>query len=138
MSHFRDYYKSLPKSKQVQFTVAAASTVLLLTALPVVAWFSYQRGIVKLQKIQSPNTLVLSAAHREDCVNFEINGINADENALDGYGNPIVVNEKNQKITHKDYVFAVSGTAVDKFIIQLAYTTNNPFTYEIYAADEVT
>ena len=138
MSHFRDYYKSLPKSKQVQFTVAAASTVLLLTALPVVAWFSYQRGIVKLQKIQSPNTLVLSAAHREDCVNFEINGINADENMLDGNNDPITENNKPKKITHKDYVFAVSGTAVDKFTIQLAYTTNNPFTYEVYAADEVT
>lgn len=132
------FYKNLPKHKKIQFIAASVTTAMFLIALPVAAWFAYQRGIVKLQKIQSPNTLILSAAHREDCVNFEINGINAEENALDGYDNPIVENGKNKKITHKDYVFTVSGSAVDKFTIQLAYTTNNPFTYEVYAADELT
>ena len=132
------FYRNLSKEKKFQFVVASVTTAMFLTALPVAAWFAYQRGIVKLQKIQSPNTLVLSAAHREDCVNFEINGINAEENALDGNNNTIIENNKPKKITHKDYVFCVSGTAVDTFTIQLAYTTNNPFTYEVYAADEVT
>ena len=96
-----------------------------------------------MQEIESPNSLVLSAAHREDCLNFEVNGINAEENVLDGLGNPIYKTDADgkptneiRKITHKDYVFSVSGEAVDKFTIQLAYTTNNPFTYEVYAASE--
>ena len=96
-----------------------------------------------MQKIESPNSLVLSAAHREDCVNFEMGGINAEENVLDGNGNPIYKTDATgnltnevRKITHKDYVFNVSGESVDKFTIQLAYTTNNPFTYEVYAASE--
>ena len=138
-----DYFNNLTSAKKKQFVIALVSTCLLLAALPVYAWFAYQKGIVKLQKIESPNSLVLSAAHREDCVNFEINGINAEENVLDGFGNPIYLTDENgnitsntKKITHKDYVFSVSGSAVDKFTIQLAYTTNNPFTYEIYAAEE--
>lgn len=69
------YYRNLPKSKKIQFTAASAVTAALIVSLPVSAWFAYQREIVKLQKIQSPNALVLSAAHREDSVNFEINGI---------------------------------------------------------------
>ena len=107
--------------------------------MPTVAWLNYQREIVKLQKIKSPNVLYLSAAHREDSVNFEVKGIDADEVLKDGYGNSIHgSDDKEQKITHKDYVFCVTGDAVDKFTIQLAYTTNNPFEYEVYAAKEVT
>lgn len=135
-------YNKLTKSKKIQLTLAITFTLALLVAIPVFAWFSYQRHIVKLQKIESPNTLVLSAAHREDETCFEINGINADEIAVDVSGNKLteIVNGKTQdkKITYKDYVFCVTGDAVDKFTIQLAYTTNNPFTYELYAAKELT
>ena len=138
MNNIKNFYVNLPKSKKIQFIFALITTMMFLVALPVAAWFSYQRGIVKLQKIQSPNSLVLSAAHREDSINFEINGINAEENVLDGEGNPFYDNGRTRKITHKDYVFSVSGAAVDQFMIQLAYTTNNPFTYEIYAAKELT
>ena len=35
-----------------------------------------------------------------------------------------------------DYVFCVYGKSISKFKLQLAYTTNNQFTYEIYEANE--
>lgn len=123
--------------RKVQLVAAVLVTIALLIVIPTAAWFSYQREIVKIQKIKAPNVLYLSAAHREDSVNFSVTGINADEIQKDGFGNPIKEGNVEQKITHKDYVFCVTGDAVEKFTIQLAYTTNNPFTYTIYAAEEV-
>lgn len=134
-----EQFKKLSLNRKVQLIAASVITCALIVAIPVVAWFGQKREIIKLQKVKSPNVLFLSAAHREDSVNFEVKGIDADEILVDGYGDPILDNNQNeQKITHKDYVFSVTGDAVDKFTIQLAYTTNNPFEYEIYAAEEVT
>ena len=131
-------YDSARRRHKTQLVVALLLTVALLVAIPVAAWFANRREIVKLQRISSPNSLFLSAAHREDSQCFEINGIDADELVVDGYGNKILdLDGKEQKITHKDYVFCVTGDSVDKFMIQLAYTTNNPFTYEVYAAEEL-
>lgn len=135
-------FHDTPTQKKVMFVSASVVTVALLSSLPVLAWFSYRRQIMKLQKVEAPNTLILSAAHREDVTCFEIDGIDADEIAVDVYGNNITRTVDGEtedvKITYKDYVFCVTGDAVDKFTIQLAYTTNNPFTYEVYAAKELT
>lgn len=140
MSFIKDVwaeFKKLTKSKKMQFMAALILTIALLCVIPVYAWFNYQRKIVKLQKIDSPNSLYLNAAHREDTINFWVDGINAEEIYVDDDGSKILDgNNREQKITYKDYVFNVTGEAVDKFTIQLAYTTNNPFTYEVYAADE--
>lgn len=135
----RQRFGKLPVSKKIQLITAAVVTVALLFALPAFAWLNFQRRIVKIQKIDTPNPLFLSAAHREDSVCFEIDGIDADEVFVDGYGSPILdAHGDEQNISYKDYVFSVTGEAVGKFTIQLAYTTNNAFTFEVYAADELT
>ncbi len=132
-------FKELTTAKKAEVIVASVLTASLLTSIPVFAWFNYQRRAAEMYKVKYPNSLHLSAAHREDSTCFEINGINADAVMVDGLGNKILDDSNNeQKITHKDYVFNVTGEAVDKFTIQLAYTTNNPFTYEVYAANELT
>ena len=132
-------FRSERARHKIQLVAAIFLTVVLLIAIPVAAWFANRREIVKLQRVSSPNALYLSAAHREDSSCFEINGVDAEEIVVDGYGTKILDGQgKEQKITHKDYVFSVTGDAVDKFTIQLAYTTNNPFTYEVYAAKELT
>ena len=139
MKKLIEKFKELSVSRRVQLVAALVVTIALLIAIPVVAWFSYRREAIKLMKVDSPNVLYLSAAHREDTMCFEIDGINADELVVDGSGNKVLdAQNKEQKITHKDYVFCVTGESVDEFMIQLAYTTNNPFTYEIYAAEELT
>ncbi len=150
-------FKQLPLQKRIQLVLALLITLALLISVPTVAWFSYQKRAAKLQKIDAPNTLFLTAAHREDSTCLEINGIDAEEDKLVYSADPgdatkiafnpttnLPVTEtvpgldgNNVKITHQDYVFNVTGDAVDDFTIQLAYTTNNPFTYEIYAADEL-
>lgn len=138
MKKIKEKFKNLSVSRRVQLVAALVVTIALLIAAPTVAWFSYQREIIKLQKVDSPNSLYLSAAHREAEANFLIDGINADTLVVDYQGTKILdQNNKEQKITHMDYVFCVTGDAVDEFTIQLAYTTNNPFEYEIYAAKEL-
>lgn len=139
-------FHDMSAQKKLMFVSASVVTIALLSSLPVLAWFSYRRQVMKLQKVEAPNTLILSAAHREDVTCFEIDGIDADDIAVDVYGNKLTeavtvdgqTKTRDKKITYKDYVFCVTGDAVDKFTIQLAYTTNNPFTYEVYAAKELT
>ncbi len=131
-------FKGMPAKQRVQIVAALIVTIVFLVSIPTVAWFNYQRRIAKLQKIEAPNVLYLNAAHREDSINFEINGIDAEDDIVDGYGNPVYdSSSRTTKITHKDYVFSVTGEAVNKFTIQLAYTTNNPFSYELYSAKEL-
>lgn len=138
MKELMEKFNKLSVRCKIQLMAAILVTLSLMIVVPTAAWLNYQREIVKLQKVKSPNVLYLSAAHREDSVNFEVKGIDADEILKDGNGNPILDQGNNkQRITHKDYVFCVTGDAVDKFTIQLAYTTNNPFEYEVYAAKEV-
>ena len=135
----KDGFSKMPLSKKIQVILALIVTVVLLISAPVYAWFNYRRRVIKLQEIEAPNVLFISAAHREASAHFEMNGINADEILVDGEGHAILdENDNGQKITHKYYVFNVTGDAVDKFTIQLAYTTNNPLKYEVYAAKELT
>ena len=121
MKKLIEKFKELSVSRRVQLVAALVVTIALLIAIPVVAWFSYRREAIKLMKVDSPNVLYLSAAHREDTMCFEIDGINADELVVDGSGNKVLdAQNKEQKITHKDYVFCVTGESVDEFMIQLA------------------
>lgn len=131
-------FKRQSRKKKIMLICTVMVSIALLISVTSLAWFSYQRRAAKLQKIESPNSLFLNAAHREDSVNFQVTGIDPEEIEVDKNNNKVIVDGKEVKITHKDYVFNVTGDSVDKFIIQLAYTTNNPFTYEVYAAQEYT
>ena len=100
------------------------AAILLALALPVLSWFSTGRGLNAYAPITSPEALYIGAGHRdisngtfEDIRYMYINGINAKED-------------------YSDYVFCVYGAAVSGFHLQLGFTTNNQFIYEVYYADE--
>lgn len=66
MNAIKKIYSSvskMPWNKRVQIALAFILTITLLVSAPSFAWFSYKRRIVKLQKVEAPNVLVLSAAH---------------------------------------------------------------------------
>ncbi len=130
--------------KSVQLVIAILLTISLLTAIPVYAWFSNQRKAAEMFKVDYPNALYINAAQREDQVQFELGGINInaymtnDEGKfLNASGNVVTGNEEPAKITKKQYVFSVSGSNADKYILQMAHTTNNLFTYRIYEATQL-
>lgn len=139
MKRILEKFNGLTASKKVQLIAAMVFTAALLTAIPVYAWFTNQKKAAEMFKVAYPNALYINAAHREDQVNFALNGININDYRIDGNGN-IVTNQNGDpvKITEKRYVFSVSGSDTNKFILQLAHTNNNLFTYKIYEATETT
>lgn len=124
-----DRYKSLSKAKRIQLILSVIFTLFLCTAIPVWSWFRLQRQMARYQRIHSPDTLYITAADCEATINIKLDGI--DPNA---YWD----RENNIQASYKDYVFAVAGEYVTQYTLQMAHTTNNGYTFEIYPAVRVT
>lgn len=104
------------------FTSAAFMVVIVGT----LAWLYIQRTITGVGTIKAPVQLELKAGHHDDVAQLYLGSINVkDENLRDSNG-----------IYHKYYVFSVYGDAGSEYYLQLAYTTNIPFQYTLYAAKE--
>lgn len=115
-------YSDRPRSKKVQLILALVFTVTLMITIPVLAWFSHQRNIATMAKINSPASLNLKAGHEEDIIQLKLSGINVGDENTSG---------------SKDFVFSVEGKDVSGYKLQLAHTTNIKFTYSIYKAIEL-
>lgn len=139
MKRIIEKFNRLTVSKKIQLIAAVVFTVGLVAAVSVYAWFTNQRKAAEMFKIAHPNALYINAAHREDQVNFALGGIDVNDYQVDDNGNIVVDGNNNPvKINEKRYVFSVSGSDTDKFILQMAHTNNNLFTYKIYEATETT
>jgi hypothetical protein len=108
---------SLPK----KIWVATSIVILLLTALALsLGWFNHRRSLHTMTEIHQPVRLYIRAGHGEDMARLYLGDIDVDSG------------------TSADYVFSVETESKEGYILQLAHTTNIPFTYEIYRATEVT
>ncbi len=87
-----------------------------LCALPVASWLFVSRIAGAVTPISDPTALFINAANQEDLRYLQLSGIDVSEG------------------TYKDFVFCVRGNNVNRYLLQLAYTTNNQFTFEIYRA----
>lgn len=116
-----------------QFWIAAALIILVVAVvLPVFAWFT-NAGIAAYAPISSHESLYIGAGH------IEITDSDFDpdvklEDVRYLYLDGIDLTDENKE--YFDYVFCVYGKSLQAFNLQIAYTTNNQFTYEIYAANE--
>lgn len=101
--------------------VALLAAVLIFTGLVMVyAWFTNQRKLATVTKVNAPSALVIGAGAKESSLNIDIGSINVEDEAR-----------------KKDFVFSVySDNSVEKYKLQLAHTTNIDFVYTIYKADE--
>ena len=101
--------------------IAALSlTVTLMLSATVYAWFTNQRRLKTMTRINSPSSLSIGAGAKEDSANIDMGGIDVTDAA-----------------GKKDFVFCVfSDETVGNYKIQLAHTTNIDFTYKIYKAVE--
>lgn len=129
--------------KKICVIALAFITLSFVVILPVYAWFSGQKKAAEMYKVEYPNSLYINAAHREDQIFFELGEVNLGEyrkNAagqwLDDNGEVVANKEDAGKITNKRYVFSVSGSNTSQYILQMAHTTNNQFTYKIYKASQ--
>lgn len=110
-------------NKKVMLILSAVLIVVLAISLPIYAWFSNRKGLVTMTKVQSPIALNIGAGNKESCAYIDMSGID--------------VEDKENTTKSKNFVFCVYSTVTqDNYNIQLAHTTNIPFTYKIYKASE--
>ena len=147
---------ALPLKQKIMFVTAGLLTVSLCISIPVYAWFTRQRKAAEMFKVEYPNSLYINAAHREDRIYFNLDGIDVNNYITDRDGNivykyyrddveiteeqynenPAGCTKLAQKTTKYRYVFAVSGDNTTRFTLQMAHTNNNMFTYTVYAATQ--
>ena len=118
----------LTKKQKIAFLLRMlVVTVLMLGALGATtyAWWRARVGAASYAPVFSPEALYIGAGHRdidndtfEDIRYLYFNGLDAEGE------------------DHVDKVFCVYGKGIGAYKIQIAYTTNNPFTYKIYHAVE--
>lgn len=107
--------KKIKKKTVLLFTLAA--TGLILVGVIVYAWFFYKRQLDTLTWIKTPIRLEIGSGNNHDMAYLDMGSIDADT--------------PEHSMT---YVFCVYGEPIDMYSLQLAYTTNIPFYYEVYRA----
>ena len=118
----------LPIAKKIMLIISLVCTIALIIVIPVLAWFSNRREAAIMAKINSPTTLYIYAGgQQEDAAYINLGDIEIDADTLD-----------DESKRYKEYIFCIAGKDVSYYDIQLAHTTNIPFTYELYHAYDVT
>ena len=123
------------KIKTIIIAISLAAVVLIAAAMPVFAWFYVQRDLAAYAPVASPEALYIGAGHCE-----QDNGtgrITSFEDIRYLYFDAMDIKDDAEGDgKHWDAVFCVYGKMVSGYRIQLAFTTNNQFTYELYNATE--
>lgn len=109
-------------------TLLTVSVALIMAiALPVYAWLAGEKQLAAYAPVSSPEALYIGAGHTdlsdnrfEDIRYMYFNGMDATD----------------AEHHYVDRVFCVYGKSVSGYRLQLAYTTNNQFSYQIYHATE--
>ena len=120
---WKEKFHSLSKAQKIEFVLAMALTIAIVIGVPVYAWFVSSVRMEVLTKVKAPVTLDIKAGHKED-IEYLVLG-EVDIEYIDKQDSP------------KRYVFCVNtGRVGAQYVIQLAHTTNIPFTYTLYKATE--
>ena len=109
-------YKKQKKKLIVSCVALLVSGLLLVISY---AWFYMQREMSTAAWIKAPIVLDIRAGNNQAIKYLDMGDIEVGD-GTDGY---------------KDYVFCVYGKPVDNYSLQLAYTTNIAFRYDVYRAD---
>ncbi|MDO4479173.1 MAG: hypothetical protein Q4B73_09105 [Lachnospiraceae bacterium] len=106
------------KRAKRMLTASVVSCIVAVLALIIVtfSWLSYRRALESLTWIKIPITLDIQSGDNHNIAYMDMGNIDADQG-------------------EKTYVFCVYGEPVDIYSLQLAYTTNIAFYYDVYRAD---
>lgn len=106
--------------------LTAAAIVLVLAvvfglfAAPTASWFFLSRNVAAVAEIDNPTSIYITAGNREDVTYLDMSSIDLEVTPREKY-----------------FVFSVGGLGLSSYQLQLAYTNNNQFSYELYHAVEV-
>lgn len=122
MNHVKEMFQKLSKVQKIQVIAASTITALLFVSIPVYAWFIFSHKAETMTKVQEPKNLDIRAGNAESVEYFDLNDIDIKS-----------ITSQNPKC----YVFCiVTGNEKTYYDIQIAHTTNIPFTYTLYRAVE--
>ena len=108
------------KKKNRKLILSGAALVISALLLVVsYGWFYVQREMTTTAWIKAPIVLDIRAGNNQDIKYLDMGNIEVGEGTAGS----------------KDYVFCVYGKPVDNYSLQLAYTTNIAFHYDVYRAD---
>ena len=110
--------KERKNKKKAILLVNLAVWGLIATFVAVYAWFFYTRQLETLTWLKTPIQLDIRSGNTHDIAYLDMGSIDADTSDCT-----------------VEYVFSVYGEPVDIYSLQLAYTTNIPFYYDIYRAN---
>ena len=118
-------WSEMQTKQRVEAVIASILTLILLTVVPVYAWFAYSNTLQTMTKLKEPDSLDIRAGGEPDVIqNFELKDI--DLKSIYDTSSP------------KRYVFSViTGDPSLHYDIQIAHTTNIPFTYSLYRATKI-
>ncbi len=74
------YFSGLPQAKRAQILIAVILTILVPLSFPTYSWFRLQRQLARYEKISSPNSLYITAGHRENPIYFDIGAVDVTGN----------------------------------------------------------
>ena len=108
------------KKKKRKLILSGAALVISALLLAIsYAWFCTQREMTTAAWIKAPIVLDIRSGNDKEIKYLDMGDIEVGEG----------------KNGSKDYVFCVYGKPVDNYSLQLAYTTNIAFHYDVYRAD---
>ena len=117
---------TLKKFRVIELLLMIA--LLLFGATSIYGWFVNDTHVDAIAKTSNPTAIFIGAGYQEDIMYLDLSDI--DVKVANSY------EENNVTYFYKDFVFCIKGLNVDTYKLQLAYTTNNQFVYEIYPAYE--
>ena len=109
------------KTKKIQAVMAVIVSILLLLAIPVMAWLYVRRSIETLALVQEPNALLIGEGDKHDIIELDLNNIDVSD-----------------PTKSKDVVFCVYSLSKLSYKLQLSHTTNIGFNYTIYPVTKIT
>lgn len=121
--------KTLDKSNigrlLIRFGIPAIAILIVLgVTITARAWFYSGRRTVAISEISNPTIIGIGSGNEEDLRYINLGRI--DVSAPD---------DSESARPYKDFVFCINGINILYYKLQLAYTTNNQFEYEIYPAE---
>lgn len=111
--------------------ILLALLLAVYAAMPVYAWFARNRLGAGVAKIDDPTSIYINAANKEDIRFLYMSGVDLENGETSN--DPQYAGKK-----FKDFVFCVRGSDVQAYKLQLAYTTNNQFEFELFHATKAT
>ena len=103
--------------KKFRLLLTMAALLSIMAGVAAYAWFFYTRQIETFTWIKTPMRLEIGSGNNHSIVHLDMGSIDADTPDREAL-----------------YVFCVYGEPIDIYSLQLAYTTNIPFYYDIYRA----